>query len=95
MRKKSALKFIISIVVILISAYISVFGLNLGNYKILSLGESLKPGLDLKGGVYIEEEIVDKNVDSETLKRTKELLELRVMGLEFQKLLLLFQVIIE
>lgn len=81
MRKKSALKFIISIVVILISAYISVFGLNLGNYKILSLGESLKPGLDLKGGVYIEEEIVDKNVDSETLKRTKELLELRVNGL--------------
>lgn len=81
MRKKSALKFIISIVVILISAYISVFGLNLGSYKILSLGESLKPGLDLKGGVYIEEEIVDKNVDSETLKRTKELLELRVNGL--------------
>ena len=81
MRKKSALKFIISIVVILISAYVSVFGLNLGSYKILSLGESLKPGLDLKGGVYIEEEIVDKNVDSETLKRTKELLELRVNGL--------------
>ena len=81
MRKKSALKFIISIVVILISAYVSVFGLNLGSYEILSLGESLKPGLDLKGGVYIEEEIVDKNVDSETLKRTKELLELRVNGL--------------
>ena len=81
MRKKSALKFIISIVVILISAYVSVFGLNLGSYEILSLGESLKPGLDLKGGVYIEEEIVDKNVDAETLKRTKELLELRVNGL--------------
>ncbi|KMT21269.1 protein translocase subunit SecD [Clostridium cylindrosporum] len=81
MKKKSALKFIISIIVILISAYVLAFGINLGNYKILSLGESLKPGLDLKGGVYIEEEIVGGKVSKETLQRTKELLELRVNGL--------------
>lgn len=81
MKRKSALKFIISILVIGISAYLLAFGATIGETKILSLGQSLKPGLDLKGGVYIEEEIVGGNADAETLKRTKELLELRVNGL--------------
>ncbi|MEG0370733.1 MAG: protein translocase subunit SecD [Clostridium sp.] len=81
MKKKAVLKFVISMIVILISAYVLAFGVNLGDNKILSLGQSLKPGLDLKGGVYIEEEIVGAKVDKETLQRTKELLELRVNGL--------------
>lgn len=82
MKKKSALKFIISTLVIAAIAYLLAFGANLGtDYKILPIGESLKLGLDLKGGVYIEEEVVGGNVDNETLKRTKELLELRVNGL--------------
>ncbi|MEF9953123.1 MAG: protein translocase subunit SecD [Clostridium sp.] len=81
MKKKAALKFIISMAVIFVVGYVLAFGVKLGDYKILSLGESLKPGLDLKGGVYIEEEIKGDNVDKETLQRTKELLELRVNGL--------------
>ncbi|MEF9935661.1 MAG: protein translocase subunit SecD [Clostridium sp.] len=82
MKKKAALKFIISITFIFVVGYVLAFGVNVGkNFKILSLGESLKPGLDLKGGVYIEEEIKGDKVDRETLQRTKELLELRVNGL--------------
>lgn len=81
MKKKGALKFIISTVVILISAYVLSFGVNLGGHRILSIGESLKPGLDLKGGVYIEEEIVGEKPSKETLQRTRELLDLRVNGL--------------
>jgi preprotein translocase subunit SecD len=81
MKKRSAVNFIVSTLIIIFAAYILLFGLVLGDYQIKPIKNVLKLGLDLKGGVYIEEEIVDKNVDKDTLNRTKELLELRVNNL--------------
>jgi preprotein translocase subunit SecD len=57
------------------------FGLTVGDYQVKSLGSAFKLGLDLKGGVSIEEEAQGKNVDKDTLERAKELLELRVNSL--------------
>jgi preprotein translocase subunit SecD len=81
MKNRSAVKFIVSTLLIIVAAYVLSFGLILGDYKIKPVGEALKLGLDLKGGVYIEEEILDKNVSKETIERTKQLLELRVNNL--------------
>lgn len=81
MKKRSATTFIVCAAIIVLSAYTLIAGLTVGNYHAKSLGEVIKLGLDLKGGVYIEEEIVDKNVTSDTIERTKELLKLRVDGL--------------
>lgn len=81
MKKRSAIKFIASAVLIVLIAYALSFGITLGNYRIKPLGSELKLGLDLKGGVTIEEEAVDKNVSKEDLERAKEMLELRVNNL--------------
>lgn len=81
MKKRSAIKFIVSSLLIVLVAYTLLNGLTVGGYHFSSMGELLKLGLDLKGGVYIEEEITDKNVDQDTIERTKELLKLRVDGL--------------
>lgn len=81
MKKKNSIKFIVSAVLIALFAYISVFGMQIGGYVLKPLSKALKLGLDLKGGVYIEEEITEKDVSKETLDRTKELLQLRVNGL--------------
>lgn len=81
MKKKNSIKFIISAALIALFAYISVFGMQIGGYVFKPLTKALKLGLDLKGGVYIEEEIKEKDVSKETLDRTKELLQLRVNGL--------------
>lgn len=81
MKKKSGIIFILSTALIVLVAYTMVAGLTLGGYHVKSMGEVLKLGLDLKGGVYIEEEITDKNVSKDTVERTKELLKLRVDGL--------------
>lgn len=81
MKKKSAITFIVSAVLIVLIAYVLAFGINLGDYRISSLGTAIKLGLDLKGGVSIEEEAVGKNVSKDDLDRAKELLELRVNSL--------------
>lgn len=81
MKKKSAITFIVSAVLIVLIAYVLAFGINLGDYRISSLGTAFKLGLDLKGGVSIEEEAVGKNVSKDDLERAKELLELRVNSL--------------
>lgn len=79
MKRKSAITFIVSAVLIVIFAYLLLNGLPLGkNYRLAPLKENIKLGLDLKGGVYIEEKIVDKNVNEDAVNRTKELLEMRV-----------------
>jgi preprotein translocase subunit SecD len=60
MKKRSAITFIASSVLIVFFAYLLALGLNVGDYQVKSLGSVLKFGLDLKGGVSIEEEIKDK-----------------------------------
>lgn len=81
MKKKNATLFIVSAALIVFIAYTLLAGITVGGYHVKSMGEVIKLGLDLKGGVYIEEEIVDKNVTSDTIERTKELLKLRVDSL--------------
>lgn len=81
MQTKSRIKFIVASLLIVVFAYILSSGLIIGGYQVKSLGSITKLGLDLKGGVYIEEEIVDKNLSKETIDRTKELIELRVNAL--------------
>lgn len=83
MKQKSKMYFIASAIIIVLLAVVLTKGLTIGDYKINSLfsDNSLKLGLDLKGGVSIEEEIVEKNVTKDTIERTKELISLRVNGL--------------
>jgi len=80
MKQKSKIYFIISTVVIIILAVVLFKGLTIGDYQINSLPSSLKLGLDLQGGVSIEEAIVDKNVTADTIQRAKDLIEVRVNG---------------
>jgi preprotein translocase subunit SecD len=79
MKKKSTVLFVLSVIVIAALAYIGAFGLNLGtDYRIKSLGESINKGLDLQGGVSVIEQVTEKNVTSDTMNRTIQLLNIRV-----------------
>lgn len=81
MKRKSAVTFIVSALLIVFLAYLLAFGIELKDWRLKPLGSALKLGLDLKGGVSLQEEIKDKNVNKDTLERTKELLKLRVDNL--------------
>lgn len=81
MKKKSGIMFAVSALIIVLAAYVLIAGVNLGNYQINSLPKMLTLGLDLKGGVYIEEEIVGGKADKEAIDKTVELIALRVNGL--------------
>lgn len=81
MKEKSKIYFIVSAIVIVLLAIVLSTGLTIGDYRINSLGDTLKYGLDLKGGVSIEEQIIDKNVSQDTINRAKELIGVRVNGL--------------
>ncbi len=80
MKKKSTICFVLSVIVIAAVAYIGAFGLNFdgGSYRINSFGESINKGLDLQGGVSVIEQVTQKNVSSDTMNRTVQLLNLRV-----------------
>ena len=80
MKSKSAIIFCVSAILIVLVAYSMIFGLTFGDYMVQPVKNSLTYGLDLRGGVYIEEEAVGK-VSSDDLNRTKELLALRVNAL--------------
>lgn len=80
MKSKNAIIFCVSAILIVLVAYSLVFGLSFGDYMVQPVKNALTYGLDLKGGVYIEEEAVGK-VSSDDLNRTKELLALRVNAL--------------
>lgn len=53
MKKKNVLKLLISIVVIAVIAYLSVFGLKVGDKTIVKSAKEIKTGLDISGGVTI------------------------------------------
>ena len=80
MKKKSTVIFLVSIFVIGILAYLSVFGVsNIFGYQITPVIKTINRGLDLQGGVSVLEEIQSsKKVDKETLDRTIELLSMRI-----------------
>lgn len=78
MKRRSPLFFTLAFLIIAVVAYISAAGLDLGDYKINNLGTAVKQGLDLKGGIYVVEEIQEANVTADTLDRTIELIKSRM-----------------
>lgn len=78
MKQKSPIIFTLLFALIILLSYVSAFGINFGDYNIKSLGSAVKQGLDLKGGVYIIEEIQDKNVTSDMVDRAIQQIKQRV-----------------
>lgn len=78
MKRKSIIWFIICIVFVGLLAYTGAKGLTISGYHVKSFGESIKRGLDLKGGVSIVEEIQETNADNDAINRTIALLSSRV-----------------
>ncbi len=79
---KSAVFFTISVLLIFGFAYLGFFGVTdiFGTgYEVRTFDDTIKKGLDLKGGVSVTEEIVsNKKVDKDTIDRTIKLLTTRV-----------------
>ncbi len=80
MKGKSIAKLVAIIVVIAIFAYLAVFGANIGDYKILPIKDTIKLGLDLKGGVFVilEASEEDGSVDAQTMDKAVETVRGRV-----------------
>jgi len=75
---KSGFLLIISALLIALLAYSGLFGINLGDYRVKSFGQSINKGLDLVGGTSLLMEIKADNVDSAVVNRTIELISRRV-----------------
>ncbi|KPU44989.1 protein translocase subunit SecD [Oxobacter pfennigii] len=78
MKHRSPVILLIIIAVVAFLSYTGAYGLKLGDYNVKALGGEVKQGLDLKGGIYVIEEIQDANVDAETVDRTVQLIKERV-----------------
>lgn len=78
MKQKSPIIFVLIVAVIAFLAYTAVYGLKVGDYTVKPLGGEIKQGLDLKGGIYVVEEVQGENVDAETMDRTVQLIKERV-----------------
>lgn len=79
-KQKSTLFFILIVLFIAFLDYVGAFGLKIGDYQLLSFGNTINKGLDLQGGVSVVEKIQGKT-DMKTLDRTVELLSMRVNNL--------------
>jgi preprotein translocase subunit SecD len=75
---KSTAFFLASLLVIAFLAYCSIKGVVLGDYKIKPFSETIKRGLDLKGGISVVMEIQQDKVSTDERERTIELLSMRV-----------------
>ncbi|MDU5109748.1 MAG: protein translocase subunit SecD [Clostridium sp.] len=77
-KSKNSVLLILSVVIIISLAFIGFKGFEFAGWKVKSFDEAITKGLDLQGGVSVLMEIVDEDVSSDVLERTKQLLELRV-----------------
>lgn len=75
---KSTALFLVSLLVIAFLAYSSIKGLVIGDYQIRPVSETIKRGLDLKGGISVVMEIQQDKISTEDRERTIELLSMRV-----------------
>jgi preprotein translocase subunit SecD len=75
---KSTALFLTCLLLIAFIAYSSVKGLVIGDYRIKPFSETVKRGLDLKGGISVVMEIQQDKVSSDEMERTIELLSMRV-----------------
>jgi protein-export membrane protein, SecD/SecF family len=78
MRRRSGAIFSLIVIFIALISYISVNGLEIGGYRIHPAGSAVKQGLDLKGGIYVIEEIKDANVNQDTVNRAVQQIKERV-----------------
>lgn len=75
---RSAILFILSFVIIISLAFAGFKGIEIGGWEFKSFDRAITKGLDLQGGVSVLMEIQDKNVSSEDLEKTRQLIDLRV-----------------
>lgn len=75
---KSTALFLTCLLLIAFIAYSSVKGLVVGDYRVKPFSETVKRGLDLKGGISVVMEIQQDKVSSDEMERTIELLSMRV-----------------
>lgn len=77
-KQKSTIFFILIVLLIAFLDYVGAFGMQIGDYQILSFKDTINRGLDLQGGVSVTEQVQGKAVDQATMDRTIELLSMRV-----------------
>lgn len=80
MKGKSVIKLSAIIIVIALFVWLALFGLKVGVYEMSSIKDSLKLGLDLKGGVYVVLEASEANgkTDEQTMDKAIETIRGRV-----------------
>lgn len=81
LKAKSILKILVIFVLTAIVAYAMVFGLKIGNYKVIPIKDSIKLGLDLQGGVSVLMEAVPKSgekITNEKMDSAVEVIDRRV-----------------
>ncbi|MDM8534100.1 protein translocase subunit SecD [Clostridiaceae bacterium HSG29] len=67
-RRNNELIFFLIIAVIAFTAFVSVYGLNLGSYEVKPISESIKLGLDIEGGVVVVYEAETDETGTDLLK---------------------------
>ncbi len=80
MSVKNVVKFIVLIAIIAVVAYVMLQGLTLGTFKIKPVKDSIRQGLDLKGGVYAIMEAQGK-VSSDDISKAISVIDNRVNAL--------------
>lgn len=84
MRLKNLIIFLVIILVVGITSYSAIFGLDLGKYEVVPVQEEIKLGLDLAGGVYV---VLEAQTDAtgdelrKMMEQAKSIIEQRVNGL--------------
>ncbi len=81
MKKDNIIKLIVSVIIILLIAYLSVFGLNIGNRNIIKSAKSIKTGLDISGGVtivYQAQSDSNSTISEEDLKKSETVIRKRL-----------------
>jgi SecD/SecF GG Motif. len=77
MRSRGLAKFLSVIVLAVIVAYVAFYGINAGNYSIKPVQDSIRLGLDLRGGVYVLEQAEGK-VTQDAMTRAISIIRNRV-----------------
>jgi len=84
MNLKRTLIFIIIVLIIGLTAYAFTYGTNIGSYQVVPVKDTIKYGLDLRGGVYIVLEArpeAGKAVTDDMMERAIATIRRRVDGL--------------
>ena len=77
-KSKSSILFVISVVAIILLAFVGFKVIKIAGWEVKSFNNAITKGLDLQGGVSVLMEIQEDDVSSDVRQRTKQLLELRV-----------------